>query len=379
MGRYFNPVESYFGVGELNRLGQILQSVSTPMQHILLITRGGNFAETAEHTILMEQLKDKQVQTLSVEIANPDVEDLYALLQQTGGKKFDAIVALGGGSVLDLGKSMAACNHLTFQHVEELRQAIISSSYLDNSHICPWVAIPTTAGTGSEVTPWATIWDRANGIKYSVDGKPLFARFAIIDPNLTLSLPVRTSIISGLDAICHATEAYWSKSTNVISRQFALEAIRLIVPNLAALYEDPTNVQLRTYVAQGSFFAGLAFSNTKTTACHSISYPITLLYGIDHGIAASMTLASMMEWNKAEIIEIDKLVAAFGVKNVADVADVIAAIYTKSGFSTRLRDYNVPQDGIVDIVERAYTKGRMDNNPRAITKEQLEQLLLTIY
>ncbi|MCQ6559286.1 phosphonoacetaldehyde reductase [Paenibacillus mendelii] len=378
-GRYYNPVETYFGTGTMEQLSVIIDADGGPIDNVLLITRGGDFDKTEDCRKLMNQLRSKHVFVYPVQIANPDVTDLFALLQAASSIAYDLVIAVGGGSVLDLGKSIAAFKGLHYGNADELREAIVTRAYLSNEQACRWIALPTTAGTGSEVTPWATIWDKSKDSKYSVEGKNLFAWIAIIDPALTLSLPVRTSIISGLDAICHATEAYWSKNTNEISRQFALRAIRCIVPHLASLNDDPHNIEIRTKVALGSFLAGLAFSNTRTTACHSISYPITLLYGIDHGIAASMTLDKMMKWNKEELIDGEQLVEAFGAANVEEIGEVLGRIYEKSGFSRRLRDYDVPQDGLRLIVNKAYTKGRMDNNPKSIGKEELHELLLGVY
>ena len=125
--------------------------------------------------------------------------------------------------------------------------------------------------------------------------------------------------------------------------------------------------------------AGLAFSNTRTTACHSISYPITLLYGIEHGLAASITLGKMMQWNEEKLIEKEQLLTAFGAASIEEVAAIVDRIYKKAGFARRLRDYDVPMDGLAQIVDRAYTKGRMDNYPKQIEKEELYELLLCVY
>ena len=122
---------------------------------------------------------------------------------------------------------------------------------------------------------------------------------------LQLTLPNRLTASTALDALCHATEAYWSKNSNEISRVYSLEAIKRIVNNLEKVLNHPNEIALRNEIALGSLYAGLAFSNTRTTACHSISYPLTLELGIVHGIAASLTLAKVMEFNFESIIEKD--------------------------------------------------------------------------
>ena len=255
----------------------------------------------------------------------------------------------------------------------------MNKSYVENQHIVPWIGVPTTSGTGSEVTCWATIWDRARGVKLSIDSKNLYANTAIIDATLTLTLPNKLTASTALDALCHATEAYWSKNSNEISRVYSLEAIKRIVNNLEKVLDQPKEIQLRNELALGSLYAGLAFSNTRTTACHSISYPLTLALGIDHGIAASFTLAKVMELNLEAIIEKDQLFQAFGVNHLEEIQQFIERFYHLSGFQSKLKDYNANPEIIESIAENAFTKGRMDNNPIALTKKDVTQILMSIY
>ena len=126
-------------------------------------------------------------------------------------------------------------------------------------------------------------------------------------------------------------------------------------------------------------YAGLAFSNTRTTACHSISYPLTLELGIDHGVAASLTLAKVMELNLESIIEKEALFHAFGVSSCNEIQEFIEHIHHMSGFSSKLRDYQANSEIIESIAENAFTKGRMDNNPIALTKKDVTQILMSIY
>jgi len=260
-----------------------------------------------------------------------------------------------------------------------LRSVIEQKLYKENQNIVPWIGISTTSGTGSEVTCWATIWDRARGIKLSIDCEQLYANTAIIDPTLTASLPKASTASTALDALCHATEAYWSKNSNEISRVYSLEAIKRIVNNIEKVLTQPNEITIRNEIALGSLYAGLAFSNTRTTACHSISYPLTLELGIDHGIAASLTLAKVMELNLEMIIEKDQLFQAFGVSNCKEIQEFIEHIHQLAGFSSKLRDYKANLEIIESIAKNAFTKGRMDNNPIALTKNDVVEILKSIY
>ena len=288
-------------------------------------------------------------------------------------------IGIGGGSVLDLSKSLSALKNMEIDSTTALRSVIEQKLYKENQNIVPWIGIPTTSGTGSEVTCWATIWDRARGLKLSIDCEKLYANTAIIDPALTVSLPKKATASTALDALCHATEAYWSKNSNEISRVYSLEAIKRIVNNIEQVLTQPTEIALRNEIALGSLYAGLAFSNTRTTACHSISYPLTLELGIDHGIAASLTLAKVMEINLEAIIEKDQLFQAFGVSNCKDIQEFIEHIHHIAGFSSQIRDYHANLEIIESIAENAFTKGRMDNNPIALTKNDVIQVLKSIF
>jgi alcohol dehydrogenase class IV len=228
------------------------------------------------------------------------------------------------------------------------------------------------------VTCWATVWDGELDKKYSISAINLYAKACVILPELTLTAPVSVSIHTALDAMCHATEAYWSVQTNPISRLYALEAISRIRMYLPKLEDNLYSYEVRKQLALGSHFAGLAFSNTKTTACHSISYPLTLLYGIEHGLAASLTLGAVLRINHSAIVEMDQLLKAFSVTAVDGVERFLVDIYEQYDLHYKLRDYGVYQEHVPEIVKGAFTKGRMDNNPVPLTEEDITEILVSL-
>ena len=377
MGNYFNPVK--IKIDSLEVIGNVLNELNPQLSKIILLTRGLDFSESQAGHTLNKYLENYNVKQLEVEISNPDVEDLYQYYQQIRDFDYECIVGIGGGSVLDLSKSLSALKSMEIDSVSTLRSVIQQKQYIENQNIVPWIGIPTTSGTGSEVTCWATIWDRANGVKLSVDSEKIYAHTAIIDPTLTVTLPKSLTASTALDALCHATEAYWSKSSNEISRVYSLEAIKRIVNNFEKVVNHPNDITLRKEIALGSLYAGLAFSNTRTTACHSISYPLTLELGMVHGIAASITLAKVMEINFESIIENDKLLQAFGVQNCSEIQELIEHFHQRSGYPGKLRDYHANEEIIEKVVENAFTKGRMDNNPVSLTKEDVKQILMSVF
>jgi alcohol dehydrogenase class IV len=312
--------------------------------------------------------------------SNPTYIDVYEALSIIKGKKPEAVIAIGGGSTIDMAKACVGLNYLSEK--EELKkndvlECIKTKEYLDNPTNIPIFAIPTTAGTGSEVTRWATVWDLEGGAKYSVDAPYLYPKKAYIIPEYTVSMPKRLTLSTGLDALCQAVEAYWAKATNPMVKELSKVAIRLIVEYLPKVIEDTTNLYYREKVFLGSLFSGMAFSNTRTTACHSISYPLTMKFGIEHGLACIISLPKVMEINLPAIAEVEELFKALGVKNTGELQNWLDAL-TGDIVDLRLSSFGIEGNDIEELVNMSFTLGRMDNNPIPITKDDVKKILESI-
>jgi len=370
---YYNPTKIMIG-DSYESLNNLLDQNS---EKRILILCSKNFLKRNK---LLSDLfnKQKNVLVYSNVKNNPDINYTYDILQDLKDEGIEYIVAIGGGSVIDTGKAVSAFSQLNIKNCDELRTCIIEKKYLSNKDFIPIVAIPTTAGTGSEVTSWATIWDLENEKKYSIACDKLYPEKAIIDSSLTITLPMELTVSTGLDALTHAVESYWAKASNRISKIYGIKAIKLIVETLPDLLDELDNYRLRENMSLASLYAGLAFSNTKTTACHSISYPLTMKYNIPHGIAVSITLAEVMKLNSDHIQDFDTLINAFKVNHAADVQNFMTSIYDKANIKYRLKDYGVEEKDVLNIVDKSYTKGRMDNNPRDLTKQQIEKMLIKL-
>lgn len=373
MDIYHHPVSIHFGSGALAALPGLLADAQPCAGTILLLTRGGTFSASPEGLALQDSLQGYTVHELPFEGSNPDLLDLVALQQQAGD--FNLVIAVGGGSVMDMGKALAGFRGIDLGNAAAVRQGIAEKAYVSNPDRCSWIGIPTTSGTGSEVTPWGAVWDRELGLKYSVDAPCLFAHAAIVDPVFTQHLPLGPTISTALDALCHATESYWAKPSHALTRPFSLAAIEKISRYLPDLVTAPDNLCLREHVAMGSLLAGMAFSQTRTTACHSISYPMTLQFGIDHGIAVCLTLGAVMRLNEPALVESKKLYAAFGADSAAGAEATLSGLLRAVGVSPHLRDYGITKKDIPEIASRAFTKGRMDNNPVELERAMVEEVL----
>ena len=283
--RYHNPVKITFGVGCLDEIGDLLAERS-----YALVTYKEPFF-TALAARVAKWAGDPAITVDNVAV-NPDFEALaeccarFAALEPAP----ETIVALGGGSVIDTAKVLAAAGG----DFARLRHLIETGRGGERVRVIPIIAVPTTAGSGSELTPWATVWDTKGGQKYSLSHDGLFPERALVDPRLTLSLSREMTIASGLDALSHALESLWNVNANPVTIDFAVTAARELMMSLPLVVEKPDDLGLRTRVSRAALSAGLAFSNTRTALAHSLSYPITLRHGVPHGIACSFSLPMVM-------------------------------------------------------------------------------------
>ncbi|WP_338693187.1 iron-containing alcohol dehydrogenase PsrA [Bradyrhizobium sp. 26S5] len=283
--KYTNPVQIEFGVDGFDRLAALIGT-----RAYALVTYGEPVFQQLERRLAGAA----GVPVLAIRDVAPN-PDYRLLAKQTARfaelqKQPDVIVAVGGGSVIDSAKVFAAAGG-DFARVKTYLETQQGAERLA---AIPIIAVPTTAGTGSEVTCWGTVWDEANGKKYSLARPSLYPTHAVIDPRLMLGKPQLLTISTGLDALSHALESLWNVNNNPVSANHAVAAARSILDVLPRLVRDLGNLELRSRMATAALFAGLAFSNTKTAIAHSLSYPITLHHGVQHGIACSFSLPMVL-------------------------------------------------------------------------------------
>lgn len=312
---------------------------------------------------------------------NPTQKDIVDALEVVGDLEPTQIFAIGGGSTIDLAKAISAFYYLFREKgikadIPVVTEGLKNKTYTEPHEFIDIIAIPSAAGTGSEVTRFATIWDVEKVSKFSIDCQENYAKKAIVIPDLTLSLPLRLTLSTGLDALSHAMESFWAKPTNYLVKDIALRSIDLIMTYLPKVLKDPQNLELRTAMSRGALLAGMAFAKTRTTACHSISYPITMQYGLEHGLACAISLDAVSKINREKTELADMLFEVLeehgGLKNWMEK--------TSEGIvEMRLSSLGIPKEGIDDIVKGTFTKGRMDNNPVDISPEQVKEILISVY
>ena len=210
MNKYWNPVRTYQGKGSFDLLPELLGKMRPAAKNIQFIT----WRESERLEKMCSRLKAAGcvIRVNVFEASNPTVEQLFQMYLETKDFHPDAVVAIGGGSVMDVAKSLCCISGSSPGSADELRRMIISGRYPVPE--IRWIGVPTTSGTGSEVTCWATIWDPDKDAKRSVENHDNYAYAALVDPELAASMPVRLAVSSALDACAHAVESYWSKNSN---------------------------------------------------------------------------------------------------------------------------------------------------------------------
>ena len=344
---YHNPVAIGFGAGCLNGLGDRIGN-----RRAVVLT----FPEAAGLGLverLRRLLGARLDGVLVAEQSNPDVDGLdglYATFWREHAAA-DVIVAVGGGSVIDAAKVLMAGT--ADGSLQPLVEALAGGTAFVPQRRKALIAVPTTAGTGSEVTRWATLWHRAAGRKYSLDSAAGWPEAALVDAELSLSLPPAPTLAAGLDALSHALEAIWNVHANPVSDAYAVRAAREVLATLPYLMARPRDLALRERMAHAALTAGLAFSNTRTALAHSISYELTLAHGVPHGIACSFSLPLVLARAIGVDSDRDAVLAKVFSGSLERAPDFLEAFLARLGVSTRFESYGVSAAASTRLVEAA--------------------------
>lgn len=298
---------------------------------------------------------------------------------------FDCIIALGGGSPIDSAKAIGILG--------KFGGVIRDYKFprLVNEESLPIIAIPTTAGTGSEATKFTIITDEASNEKLLCVGVAFMPLATIVDYSLTLSVPPRTTADTGIDAMCHAIEAYVSQKRNAYSDQQCLAALRLIGPNIKTAYHDGSNEKAREQMMLGSTLAGIAFSNSSVALVHGMSRPIGAFFHVPHGLSNAMLLPAVTEFSiPLAAARYAECAVALGVATEDDgIAKAnIKLIQFLKDLNKELKVPTLAEFGVnkVDfdrvlntMVEQAFASGSPNNNPRVPTKEEMLSLYQSLW
>ena len=373
-GSFSNPVAIRFGEDALEGLGRLVRS-----RRVVIVTTPG--MERRGTPDGLEAMLEQPVVARFAEVGpNPTIRSCTDAFEAVRESAPQVLIALGGGSVIDTTKAVAA--QLGGQSGSGWLAAHLRSSEPFPTPFDPpsIIAIPTTAGTGSEVTMWGTIWDEQSREKRSISHERLYPEAALLQPSLTHSVPRETTVASALDALSHAMEAIWNRAANPVSGAVAVRAIGLIPRGLRRVLDAPADAEARDMLVEGSLLAGLAISNTRTALAHSISYPLTAELGLPHGIAASITLPEILaEVGRGAPDRAERIVHATGSESVPDAIGRLYELFEVAGTADIVRRH-IPAAGELDRLRGGFiAPGRAENFVLPMDQDAASALLRRAY
>lgn len=322
----------------------------------------------------MESLKDggvKAVQGPCID-EEPSVTLFERVLQSARDTTADCVIGVGGGSAIDVAKLVAALIHAS----QPVQDAFGINRLKARS--LPLICLPTTAGTGAEVSPNAILLDEVDALKKGVVSPHLVPDAAFVDATLTLSVPPAVTAATGIDALTHCIEAYTNKFAHPAVDVYALQGIRLIVSHLARAVRDGNDLEARSSLALGSLYGGLCLGPVNTAAVHALAYPLGGRFHVPHGVSNAVLLPTVSRFNlSAAPKRYADVAVALGVQGAGTLEqtaekgiDVIAALARECGIPRGLKDLGVPRDAIPSMAQSAMQVTRLlKNNPRPMEEE----------
>jgi|SaaInlStandDraft_5_1057022.scaffolds.fasta_scaffold16145_3 alcohol dehydrogenase class IV len=290
MENYFNYIfygDIKFGIGSRHELSNIIKKNNFDSVCIIL-----------DHALKSISIFENLINTIGCDktlvycdIKEPTYDRLEEKREILYDKSIDAFIGIGGGSALDMAKGLSVLysnkgSAISYRGFDQFQKPIL-----------PIIAIPTTAGTGSEITPNASFIDTAEKKKLGINGEAIRPKYAILDPELTLSCPKAPTVSAGVDSLVHATEAFAAKKSNVMAKMFAKNGFKLVFNNLPKLAQNLDDIELREKVMYGAFLSAIALMNSGTGPAAAMSYPLGVHYGVPHGIGGGVFLPHVIQHN----------------------------------------------------------------------------------
>lgn len=364
------PVKIIFGNGRRKNIAEYIDEIGGTNG---MLVCGKSFVKNGIADEFVQNANGRITAVYSDIRPNPttdNVNDCVDLIRKT---KADFAVALGGGSPMDCCKAACAIAKGTDK---------IESYHSGGKPICadeaiPMIAFSTTSGTASEVTNISVLTDVSQNLKNPMNDPAMYPKIAVIDPELTLSVPKQITASTGLDVLAHAVESYWSTLNQPICTACSVYSAKLVFEWLIKAYENPNDLEAREKMAEASIVAGVAFSHPRTTGSHACSFPLTNIYGVPHGEACAFTLDYFIKFNEKNANadgRITALANACGFETASEMADRISDMKKQMGMRTRLSEIGCTTDEqIRELTEKSMSM-LMTRNPIALTEEDIFEM-----
>jgi alcohol dehydrogenase len=375
------PTRIVFGAGKLDELGPIAAALG--WKRVLVVSDPGII--TAGHTPRGIQSLERfglEVKLFDGVAENPTTKHVDEGLCVARDFRPELIVGLGGGSSMDCAKGV------NFLYSCGGRMQDYWGEGKATAPLLPMIAVPTTAGTGSETQSYALIADAETGTKMACGDKRAAFRVAILDPELTVTQPPRVTALTGIDALAHAIETYVTKRRTAMSLTFSREAWRHLAPNFVRVLEEPKNLTARAEMQLGACLAGLAIENSMLGGAHALANPLTATYGIVHGEAVALMLPHVIRHNGRQVEPLYReLVHSGGMTSHAGdsenpagaLADFVSQVSRRAGLAGTLTECGVDRERLPQLAAAAAKQWTGKYNPIPLSEGDFEQLYETAF
>lgn len=361
------PVRLEFGIGKRKEIKSFIEDIGGTVG-ILVCSR--SFAKNGLADDFVKNSGGTIKAVFSDVRPNPTTDNVNACVESMRSIHADFAIALGGGSPMDCCK--AACAIARSNDVIEAYHS--GGKAICADEVIPMIAVTTTSGTASEVTNISVLTDLKQNLKNPMNAPLMYPKIAVIDPELTVSVPAQITASTGLDVLSHAIESYWATLNQPICSACSVYAARLVFAWLEKAYNNPNDLQARSKMAEASIVAGVAFSHPRTTGSHACSFPLTNIYGVPHGEACAFTLDYFIKFN-ADHADGDGRITAFakdcGFDSAYDMANEIMAMKKRMKMRTTLTEIGcTTEDEIKELTEKSMSM-LMKRNPIELTKADI--------
>lgn len=364
------PVKLVFGSGKRNDLAKYIDEIGGSRG---VLVCGNSFCKNGVADEFLRLGGGKIVEIFSDIRPNPttdNVNDCVRLMREVDA---DFAVALGGGSPMDCCK--AAC--AIARGDDNIEPYHSSLKPISAKEAIPMIAVTTTSGTASEVTNISVLTDINQNLKQPMNDPAMYPKIAVIDPELTLTVPPQVTASTGLDVLSHAIESYWSTLNRPICSACSIYAARLVFEWLEKAYTEPENLTAREKMAEASIVAGVAFSHPRTTGSHACSFPLTNIYGIPHGEACAFTLDYFVKFNAKHADSdgrLDALAKDCGFDSAYEMADEISAMKKRMGMRSRLSEIGCTSDEQIAELTKKSMSMLMKRNPIELSESDIGEM-----
>lgn len=369
MFAWFNPTRVIYGTGVLSSLREVIDDTAGNESRVFLVTGRQSLKARGILQKVVESIGESRITLFDRVTPFPSPDLVDSATEECRAASADIVVAIGGGSAMDLAKSVA----ILTQHEGKSREYALREKPLQRKGL-PFIAAPTTSGSSSEVTSGAALWDMEAKLSMGLSSPMMFPTVALVDPELTMTMSKSLAAVTGFDAFTSAFESYWSLDAEPIADAIDLEVIRMFAGHLerSCIQGD---LESRSMCALAATMSGIAYSNSHPNVCHAVGSPLTIYWGVEHGQSVGITLTSFLRWNASAIAhKLPALWAALGVSGLDEAEARITQMMERCGLETRLHGLGIGEQDMAMLIDQIRWD-RVTVLPRPLERDDAAKIL----